>query len=203
VQVGAAVVTERSLGVGAIGAFAGTDRPVAGLLGTDFLANYDVEIDGPGRRMALYDVAHCNGFVPWEGAEISLPGAPSRSGLMFVPVAIDGRPVSALLDTGARSSLLTRRVAYALGVDDKALDADPRRTGQGIGAAGIDFRLHHFARVDVGEMPMHDVPLNIADMRLPGIEMLLGADWISRHRIWISYTSGMVFIHALAPQLNG
>jgi len=203
VRVGDAVVTDRSIGVGAIGAFPGTERPVAGLLGADFLAKYDVEIDAPGRRMALYDVSNCNGFVPWRGDVISMPAAPTRHGLLFVPVAVDGRPVRALLDTGARASLLTRRVAHALGVDDRMLDADPRRTGQGIGAAGIDFRLHRFASVDIGEIPMRDMPLNVADMRLPGIEMLLGGDWIVHHRLWISYGSGTVFIHPPELHFNG
>lgn len=203
VQLGDIVQTERSVGVGAIGNFPGTDRPVSGLLGTDVLAKYDVEIDAPNRRMALYAVTNCTGFVPWRGAGTSMPAAATRRGLLFVPVAIDGRPVRALLDTGARASLVTRRVAHSLGVDDEMLQADPRRTGQGVGMTDIDFRLHRFATVDVGAIPMRNMPLNVADMRLPGVEMLLGADWIATRRLWISYGGGTVFVHPPLAQISG
>jgi predicted aspartyl protease len=196
VSVGDIVQRDKSMGVGSIGLFGGTGRPVSGLLGTDLLSRYDVEIDGPGRRIGFYDVHDCTGYVPWEGRSVVLPATPTRRGLLFVPVAIDGRPVRALLDTGARASLVTRRVAYALGVDDRMLDADPHRTGQGVGNGGIDFRMHRFASVDIGNIPMRDMPLNVADMRLPGVEMLLGADWISTRRLWISYGAGVVFVHA-------
>jgi hypothetical protein len=39
-------------------------------------------------------------------------------------------------------------------------------------------------------------------MRLPGIEMLLGGDWIVHHRLWISYGSGTVFIHPPDAPMN-
>ena len=67
----------------------------------------------------------------------------------------------------------------------------------------IDFSQHRFATVDVGAIPMRNMPINVADMRLPGVEMLLGADWIARPRIWISYGSGTVFVHPPLAQVSG
>jgi predicted aspartyl protease len=119
----------------------------------------------------------------------------SRQGLTFLPLTVDDRPVRALLDTGARASLMTRRVAAALGVTAPMLELDPERGGVGIGMASIELRQHRFDRVALGAITVRDMAVNVADMQLPGVDMLLGADWLGPRHVWISYSSGALFIH--------
>ncbi len=196
-RIGRLIRTEHSVGVGAIGHIDERGTRIGGLLGTDILSHYDVEIDVPRRRIAFYDVSGCSGFIPWGGAATAVPVRFNRQGLTFLPLTVDDRPVRALLDTGARSSLMTRQVAASLGVTEMMLQADPARGGTGVGLASIQLHQHHFDRVALGAITVRDMAVNVADMRLPGVEMLLGADWlalVSRH-VWLSYASGMLFIH--------
>jgi len=33
-----------------------------------------------------------------------------------------------------------------------------------------------------------------ADLRLPGVDMLLGMDFLASHQVWISYATGRLFL---------
>jgi predicted aspartyl protease len=201
--VGGLVLRDKGAEVSAIGTFQGLGRPVAGLLGADVLAGHDVEIDVPGRRMTLYDVRDCDGLVPWRGQATSITASEGPHGLIYLPAFVDGHEVRAQLDTGARSSLLTRRVAARVGVSAQALALDPERSGHGIGTAGVQFRRHRFSTVAVGGMVSRNVELNVADIGLPHVEMLLGADWLTRRRVWIAYGRGRVFVYRPTDQAAG
>ncbi len=193
-RLGGEPVGGRSVGVHGIGDFTVPGYVVGGLLGADVLARYEVDIDARQRRMTLYTSRGCGALSPWPRASVRVPLAPTPSGLLYVPVRVDGRPVQAMLDTGARSSLVTREVAHAAGVTDAVLDASPGTTGQGVDRRTLEFRAHRFARVDVGPIALRDLLLNVTDIRLPNIEMLLGADWFAVNHVWISYAAGAMFV---------
>jgi predicted aspartyl protease len=201
--IGGYVLRNKTADVSSLGAFRGLARPVAGLLGADVLAGHDVEIDVPGRRLTLYDVQDCDGLVPWRGQATSITASQGPHGLIYLPALVDGHEVRAQFDTGARSSLLTRRMAARVGVSADALALDPSRSGHGIGTAGIEFRRHRFSSVAIGGMIGHDVELNVADISLPHVEMLLGADWLTRRRVWIAYGRGRIFVYRPADQAAG
>ena len=184
----------RALDVGRLPLVGDDAQRVAGLLGADVLGRYDIELDLPRRVMALYAVPYCPGFVPpgyaaADGHDLQRVGG----GLLFVSAEIDGRSVRALLDTGARSSLVTQRVAAGLGVTDDDLSRDPLVTGHGIGAGSVAFRRHRFDTIRVGGVTVQDMTVNIAPLPIAGVDMLLGADWLTGHRVWISPAAGRLF----------
>ncbi len=84
-------------------------------------------------------------------------------------------------------------VAHTGGVDISPA-ASPAG-GVGIGMANVEVRQHQFAELGLPGALMHDVTANIAEIRLPGVDMLLGADYLGRRRIWISYSTGRLFLH--------
>jgi predicted aspartyl protease len=192
-DLGGIVWPEESLGVGALPEFPGVEPPVAGLLGADLLARYDVLLDLPGRRMALYSVTDCDRDAA-AGQAGALLLARSPGGLAFLSATVDGHPVRALLDTGARTSLLSRRAAARLGVSGEVLADDPTLNGVGIGLADITLHRHRFDEVRLGPMVARHVVLDVADLRLPGVDMLLGLDFLASHQVWISYATGRLFL---------
>ena len=144
--------------------------------------------------MTLYAVPPCPHFVPpgytaAEGHDLQRVGG----GLLFVSAQIDGRSVRALLDTGARSSLVTQRVAAGLGVTEDDLSHDPLVPGRGIGSGPVVFRRHRFDEVRVGGVAVRDMTVNVAALPIAGVDMLLGADWLTGHRVWISRAAGQLF----------
>jgi predicted aspartyl protease len=92
------------------------DARVAGGLGADILQHFDVSIDFGKHTLALIDQDHCEGnVVYWPAAAVAVvPFERLRSGQIVFQVTLDGRPVNAILDTGAANSTLYQRPAEGL-----------------------------------------------------------------------------------------
>ncbi len=190
---GVVVAGAQDMAVGTLPSLEGLDPPVAGLLGGDVLSRFEVDLDLPAGRMTLYSRSPCPDYLPWPGAAPVL-FKQARPGLAVLSAQVDGRPVRALLDTGARTTLLTREAARGLGVTEPMLASDEARTGSGVGPASVAMRRHRFASIGVPGAAAHDLAVNIADLPLPGVQMLLGADFLGRRQVWISYATGRLFV---------
>jgi predicted aspartyl protease len=192
-RVGGIVAHDASLGVGAIPSFAGTQPPISGLLGADILSRYDVELDVPHRRMALYDPLPCPAHAPLAGAT-EVPLARTQSGLVFVTALVDGKPVQARLDTGARFTLIKRETAAAMGLDDAALADDPQGIARGVGTGHTTLHRHLFETIGVPGALDRGMPADVAELQLPQTEMLLGLDYLAPYTAWISYSTGRLYL---------
>ena len=98
-----------------------------GLFGPDVMNNYDVEIDYANARFALFSQDHCPGQVVYwtHEAYARVPMHVDESWHISVPVTLDGKPITAFIDTGAERSIITQGVAKALfGI----VPGDPRLT---------------------------------------------------------------------------
>jgi hypothetical protein len=171
-------------------------RIVVGLLGRDFLAPYDLDVDPSAGKLTLYEVADCAGrFLPWSTPYVAIPVMPSMNTALVLQTVLDGRPLRALLDTGASASLLTAPGMYRLGIAEAALAGDPAATGAGVGPRSVPMRLHRFGELRVGpditRLPMIWVaPVHV----VPIVDMLLGADWLRTRHVWLSFATKQVFV---------
>jgi hypothetical protein len=169
--------------------------PVAGLLGADRLANFDVELDMPHGRLKLWQVAHCAGdFVPWHAAHFAIPLQRHNPNRMVAQVGIEGHKVTALVDRGARATMMTRSVAAEVGVLPAMLAKDRSTFTWGVDQDRRQARLHRFDEMQIGNETFHQVNLFVADVHLQEAGMVLGADYIRRRRIWLSYATQQMFV---------
>jgi predicted aspartyl protease len=173
-------------------------QEIAGLLGRDFLSPFDLDIDLPQQRLTLYDVQGCSGqFLPWGMPYAAIPAVTPVGTALVVPVIIDGRPLRALVDTGATSSLIAAPGMYRLGLTPQMLASDAAGTGSGIGPAAVLMRRHRFAEIRVGPDTTRNLMLWVATVRVvPIVDMLLGEDWLSARRVWLSFATKQVFVPA-------
>jgi len=171
-------------------------RPVAGLLGRDFLAPFDLDMDLPGRRMTLYRVEDCaGGFLPWTAGYWSIPATTPIGAALVVQVTMDGRPLRALVDSGASASLVTAPGIVRLGLTPEVLARDPVGNGSGIGPAAVPMRRHQFGEMRVGPVVTRDPALWVAEVRVvPIVDLLLGADWLGTRRVWLSFATRQMFV---------
>jgi hypothetical protein len=110
-------------------------------------------------------------------------------------VSIDGSALHALIDTGASSSLITAPGMARLGLTPELLAHDPSGNGSGIGPAPVFMRRHHFETLSVGPVTTMKPTLWVSPVRVvPIVDMLLGADWLSTRRLWLSFATKQVFI---------
>jgi len=90
---------------------------VAALLGADFWSGYEVEVDLPHALINLFRTQDCGDSVLAYWSNSYNMADMRREGIYeTLPVKLEGRELSAILDTGSRYSGLTDKAAAMLGI---------------------------------------------------------------------------------------
>ena len=166
-----------------------------GLLGASLLADFDLDLDLPNRRLDLYERTECAGLrPPWSGRVTALETTRSLSAHPFFPVVINGRTLSASLDSGAQRTVIAAAAAQRAGIGPgtRVPGSDIRARG----AAGevLPAELHVLRDMRVGDVAVR-TPVMVTALSLPNdIDALLGADFLQTHQVWLSYGSRRLFI---------
>jgi hypothetical protein len=171
---------------------------IDGLLGRDFLSLFDLDLDLPAHRLMLYQPRDCAGrFLQWPGNYAAIPIAVPVEQAIIIPVTLDGRPLRAMLDSGASSSLVAAPGIYKLRLDLAGLSADPSGQIAGLGSRVLTVHLHQFNALQVGNETVEKPSLWVEPLHLtPIADMLLGADWLAARRVWISFATSQLFVAA-------
>jgi hypothetical protein len=173
-----------------------------GLLGRDYLSVFDLDVDMPDRVLGLEAVQGCSGrFLPWNTPYAAVPVTEVVGAAVVMPVSLDGRPLRALLDTGASSSLLAAPGMFKLGLDVAHVAGDPSDVVNGLGPRSVVMRRHRFAALTVAGEVTNSPEVWVAPVHLsPIVDMLLGMDWLIDHRIWISNATKQAFVEGTGTQ---
>jgi predicted aspartyl protease len=174
--------------------FAVADVPnVKGLIGGDLLSDYDVEFDLPDGRVRLWKASRCGiNDLPWSGPRTMLPAQVTWRNQLVLTVLLDGKPVSALVDSGSSLNLLQTGAARRVGVT--TLLADPIEYVRGIDGSVIGVRLHTFLTMDIGANRVTAPRIGVGESQFQHPEMILGRDYLRSRRMWISYQTERVFV---------
>ena len=181
---------------------------VAVVLGDDFFRQADVEFDLRNNVVRLFQTKDCAGawLAYWSRQALEVPLG--ESGRIEVTVAIDGRPVRALLDSSAGRSLLSLPQAAALGVTPHSPRAVPAGCARASTTRLIDSWSAQFETFAIGAETVRNPTLRFAALwqdtanaeAMP--QMVLGGDFLRSHRVlvarsqakmYFSYEGGPVF----------
>ena len=167
----------------------------AGVIGGDFLRNYDVELDFAHDVMRLYRRPPCypphpNWDTPYQSIEVRL----SALNVLIVPVIVNGNPLRAVFDTGAAGTVLRLAALSGARIDPESLRSD--KTVGTLGAGGLQGKawLHRVQTLDVGREHLASPLVWIEDFNLPVAEMLLGESYIQARKIWLAYSANLMFV---------
>jgi predicted aspartyl protease len=171
------------------------DKPIDGLLGADFLSDFEVDLDLARRRVLLYQAPACPIAAPaWSPPYATIRANRSLHDRLFFPVGLDGHRLAALIDTGAQLTALDAASTAALGVTGASLARDPVATLRGAAAEVVKSRAHRFAQLDIDGEILRDPVIVIASLGLQDADLVLGADFLRSHRVWLSYRSHLIFV---------
>jgi len=169
--------------------------PLDGVLGINVLIGYELDLDAPHRRLVLYRARPCPAALPpWTAPFTRLPVQQQRSGHLFVPGELDGQPVFGLLDTGASYTTVGLAAARDAGVTAAALRADPAIRAHSINESGLVVRQRRFRTLKIGNDVLERPTLHVADLPPYAGELIIGGDYLSTRRIWLSLVTGQAFV---------
>ena len=187
-RVGGVDFGARSVPVGELPGQPMIHPPVAGLLGGDILSRFDLDMDVAGGTLALWNIQRgsvaCAPLPAWDGPYETLP-LRRQDNRFLLEVQLAGRPVTALLDSGARSRIVSPAIAHRAGISQSELERDPGGVTAGVDGHQDIYHWHRFATLQVGQELERNVTLTVAPLR-ENLEMLLGSDWFASPRVWIS-----------------
>ena len=171
------------------------DAEPDGLLGASLLGDFDLDIDVPRRRLDLYDRLDCDTARPaWSGRYVTLETTRSLSEHPFFPITVNGRTLSATLDTGAQRTVISARAAAAAGIGAESRVAGPEIRTRGAAGETMPAALHALRDFRVGGIALRS-PVLVVPASLPrDIDALLGLDFLMSNRVWLSYGSRRIFI---------
>jgi predicted aspartyl protease len=170
-------------------------RPIDGLLGADFLDDYELDLDLAHRRIILFAPPPCPITAPaWNRPYATIHANRSLHDRLFFPVQLDGHRLAALIDTGAQLTTLDAESAAVLGVTGSVLARDPVTTLRGAAAEVVNSRVHHFRELEIDGESLREQTIIVARLGLQDAGLVLGADFLRWQRVWLSYASHQIFI---------
>lgn len=185
------------------------------LLGEDFFHLADVEFDLAHNAVRLYQTEDCEGvsLAYWTtdvvAGEADIEAIDDDHPRIILTVQINGRPVKAMLDSGAATSMLTRSAAASLGVTPETPGVVAQGSTFGVGPKVVDTWIGPFESFAIGNEIIRNTTIRFADLwegttytevgrRIPkhiGGEqaMLLGVDFLRAHRVLIAHSQRKIY----------
>ena len=173
---------------------------VAGLLGTDLLRQFDVELDFQRRTVKLFSPDHCEGrVVYWRPSVLAvIPMDVDFAGQISVPVTLDGQRVEAMIDTGAASSVMNLTFAR-------------RRFGLDLGRTNTSPYEHRFKTLTLGTLTVANplirlqtarqaqaMPFKIGDVTSETTrvfdDVVIGQNVLGNLHIYIAYRERRLYV---------
>ena len=187
----------------------GSEPGESGLLGQNVLGIADVEYDLPDgvvRLMRPHDCGNVN-LAYWakNGNFSVIDIKPAVEAGMHTQgtVEIDGVKLSAIFDTGAATTILTRHAANRLGFKPDAAGVKPAGVTWGLGRSLVRTWIAPFADLKLGDNEqIKNIHLRVGDIDDDSYDMLIVADFFLSHRVYVSnalhkmffsYVGGPVF----------
>jgi len=200
------LVVDNDMGHGAIG-----------VLGQNVFQLGDIEYDladgvinilrthGDCRQTSLAYWANDKGLAY---SEIDIDFARAENPRTTGDAHVDGRRIRFELDTGASASVLTLDAARRAGVTPDSPGVSAGGSTYGIGRRTVRTWIAPFASFKIGDEEIRNTHLRIGDVKLDGVDMLLGADFLLSHRLlaassqrklYFTYNGGPVFNLTTVP----
>jgi len=182
------------------------NRQAGGLLGADFLAAYDVDLNLREHKATLYrgprncphpavtlagPLYYAKFAIPAVDNHASFVSPPPDDPRPLVSVHINRVSLLAMIDTGADSTVIYRSAAHRLGLDTVPAGVSPHRIIRGVGPNDEAAVQQIVTPLQIGELTISRVKVDIVDKPFADkwVDMLLGMDVLSHVHPWLSFSS--------------
>jgi predicted aspartyl protease len=207
----------------------GGERPIPGVdvvLGEDVLHAVDLEYDYARGVVRAFDPKGCERawLAYWDPDAQVLPVEYDSSAIR-IPVTVNGRRATGILDSGASGTIVALQFAIGVGVSSDTPGVRAMGCARGLGAEALPAWVGRFDSVVLAGETIRDARLAFADFtfgdvhalgwRAPALsysdrtpDVLIGNDFLRTHRVYVArsqdklyftYLGGTVFPESPAP----
>jgi predicted aspartyl protease len=183
------------------------------VLGEDFFRSVDVEFDLAHGAVRLFQAQDCArawlGYWSKDVQRVEIERLHESNPRIIVPVTVNGKSLSAMLDSGAFASVLSMRDAAAVGLTPSTPGVQPVGRSFGVGANAVEVWMGTLASFAIGGEKVSDTAIRFGDLfgdatyteigshlrtRVDSLQpMLLGADFLQSHRVLVSHSQRMLY----------
>jgi hypothetical protein len=183
-------------------------QPVIGVLGSNLLAQLDIELDVAKRKMNLYLQDHCPGkAVYWSSRYDSTPIQVDSLGVMYFPMELGDKKIETVLSSGDPSTTLFVDVAKQLyGIDYRSAGVSSRTD-----AAGQTTFHYRALNLTSENLTLKNADIRLLDKPFPSCEVTerdgvtgydgclgihplhLGRDALSKLHIYLATKEGVLY----------
>jgi predicted aspartyl protease len=179
------------------------------IVGAEFLLQADMEIALSGKMLKFYRASDCRDtfLAYWDAAAMEIPFARSDERHLnpTFEVTINGKPLTAMIDTGAGTSYIGQAAAERAGVSTTSPGVTAAGKITGVGDDKVNRWNATFASFTLGSETIENASLAIMEAPptgRPPFDVILGRDFLRAHRVlfamsqdrlYVSYTGGEVF----------
>jgi len=190
-----------------------------GLLGQNVLGLFDVEYDLAKGAIHLWkskgcsgksDMAYWSGTTPESVIDLDIDEhryVTQTKGSVYV----NGVRLTAIFDTGATGSIMTRQGAARAGIKPSDLGVVPAGYERGVGKRVVQSWITTVKSFKIGDEEIRNTKMRFGDIELSDADMLVGADFFLAHHVFVSnrqnklyltYNGGPVFDMSQTPILT-
>ena len=187
--------------------------PVAGMLGSLTMSHYDLEFDGQGHRLRVFAFPTSSTMTTGRSAWLPpgltpadcvlLENDPDGMHRVFLPIKVNGHPITSMFDPGSGSTNINLAAAHVLGITQRTPSVRVLAPGEAGG-----FSMYQGQRVwevsrgitlTVGPHILGEVPIQIyqhlpRERNAQDPELSLGLDAVHDRILYVSYSTGTVCI---------
>jgi len=171
---------------------------VDGILGADVVAHYALEMDLAGRG---WRIAETLGPEAYRGMHAPVPIELTAGKAPKLMVRVDGIEMPAILDTGARGTMMNWAAARALGLTPDTPGLKPADAVKGATSHETPSVSATFAMLAVGDARFPDRSVRIADLSVfaalglaEGPAMILGMDAFADRRFIVDHPGRRLYV---------
>ena len=171
-----------------------------GTLGANWLENFDVEIDPVKNTASFFSHDHCDDqaiYWPHQDAAI-IPfdfDFDRRQAKISMKLTLDGKEITAMLDTGATETVLSRRAA------ERYLNLMPDSPGMQLAGSSTDERgrahpiyRYQFSSLAMGDIAFKNPRITIADIEGEPYDMILGMHQLHALHMFFAYKERKLYV---------
>jgi predicted aspartyl protease len=177
-------------------------------LGANMLFGTDVEISLAERQLKFFSSKGCfrAKLAYWDqsAASIKLETDPRKRDLRpWFMTRINGKDIPTVLSTKTEHSYLDRYTAARAGITPESPSAQPEQSVVGWREKTQPVWSIPLSTMSIGGMPVPDFRIRLVNLDLSGEILVLGMDFLSRHRVYVAKGQGRVYFSPVAAAAPG